>query len=67
MQRLALPVPTAAIAGRDAVDIRLHLTGSPSREGDYLLVYASSRKRGFLASVVSAGDIEPNATTCTSG
>jgi hypothetical protein len=67
IQRLALPISAAALAGRDEVDIRLHLTGSPSREGDYLLVYASSRKRGFLVSVVSAGDVEQDATTCTSG
>jgi hypothetical protein len=67
MQRLALPIPLAAIAGKDEVDVRLHLTGSPRREGDYLLVYASSRKRGFLMSMVSAANVEQNATSCTSG
>jgi hypothetical protein len=67
MQRLALPVPSDAIAGQGELDVRLHLTGSPSREGDFLLAYASSRKRGFLVSMVSAADLEQNATTCTSG
>jgi hypothetical protein len=51
IQRLALPVPTGALAGTSAADVELHLTGTPSREGDYLLVYASSQRGGYLISL----------------
>jgi hypothetical protein len=64
LQRLALPV-TALPAFAAAVDVRLHLTGSPSRDGDYLLVYASSARGGFLVSLVNAGDVGQGATSCT--
>jgi hypothetical protein len=44
MQRLALPVPA------NVSEVRLHLTGNPSRESEYLLVYLSSAQGGpFLA------------------
>ena len=61
MQRIALPVPPSAGGG----DVRLRLTGSPSREGDYLLVYASSRRGGFLVSLVTAAELDQSATICT--
>jgi hypothetical protein len=61
MQRIALPVPPSAGGG----DVRLRLTGSPSREGDYLLVYASSRQGGFLVSFVTAAELDQSATICT--
>jgi hypothetical protein len=64
LQRLALPVPTAVVANAGAVDVRLHLTGSPSRESDYLLVYASSARGGFLVSLVAASDADQGATIC---
>jgi hypothetical protein len=64
LQRLALPV-TSLPASAAAVDARLHLTGSPSRDGDYLLVYASSARGGFLVSLVNAGDVGQGATSCT--
>jgi hypothetical protein len=64
LQRLALPV-TSVTAFAPAVDVRLHLTGSPSRDGDYLLVYASSARGGFLVSLVNAGDVGQGATSCT--
>jgi hypothetical protein len=66
MQRLALPVPRALLAGSASIDLRLRLSGSPSRESDYLLVYASSARGGFLLSLVGA-DIVQGATTCTLG
>ena len=74
LQRLALPVPAAAVANAGpaaavanagALDVRLHLTGSPSRETDYLLVYASSARGGFLVSLVNTGDVGQDATTCS--
>jgi hypothetical protein len=64
LQRLALPV-TSLPASAAAVDARLHLTGSPSRDGDYLMVYASSARGGFLVSLVNAGDVGQGATSCT--
>jgi len=65
LQRLALPVPAAAVANARALDVRLHLTGSPSRETDYLVVYASSARGGFLVSLVNTGDVGQDATTCS--
>jgi hypothetical protein len=59
IQRIALPI--TAVRGGSA-DVRLHLTGTPARDGDYLIVYASSRLGGF---VVSIGMPDPGATRCT--
>jgi hypothetical protein len=50
MQHVALPISTAALDGRPIADVNLHLTGAPSRETDYLLVY-SSAERGVLMSI----------------
>ncbi len=49
MQWVSLPLATQTASA----DAQLHLIGSPSREGDYLLVYASSRQGGFLISLSS--------------
>jgi len=65
LQQLALPLPPAAVAGSSSIDVRLHLTGSPSRETDYLLVYASAPRGGFLVSLVGAAEVGPNATVCS--
>ncbi|MCA1644799.1 MAG: hypothetical protein LC797_04765 [Chloroflexi bacterium] len=63
LQRLVLPVPRAALAGAaQSIDVQLHLTGSPSRESDYLLGYASSARGGFL---VSLGDADADATSAS--
>jgi hypothetical protein len=61
IRQLALPLPSTVVGG----DVRLRLTGSPSRESDYLLVYASSRRGGFLISSVSTAELSRTATTCT--
>ena len=61
---LALPVPAAALTTPGQLEARLHLTGSPNREGEYLLVYASARRPGFLVSLVDAAEVEPSATRC---
>ena len=65
LQRLALPVPISTIDNAAALDVRLHLTGSPTRESDYLLVYASSARRGFLVSMTGAADLAQGGTLCT--
>jgi hypothetical protein len=67
LQQLALPVPPAALSGRQTVDVRLHLTGSPSRESDYLLAYASANRGGFLVSLLDASALDGRATTCAIG
>jgi len=66
LQHLALPVPPAAVAGSGGpLDVRLHLSGSPTRESEYLLVYASAPRGGFLVSLVGAADIGAGTTVCT--
>jgi hypothetical protein len=62
MQRLVLPLSQV---GTGTVDVALHLTGTPSRESEYLLVYASSPQGGLLIDVRVASDTPPNATRCT--
>jgi hypothetical protein len=64
LQTVALPVPPSALASAGPVDVRLHLTGAPSRETDYLLAYASAAHGGFLMSVVPATDVGADATLC---
>jgi hypothetical protein len=59
IQWLALPV---SINGTGQANVQLRLTGSPSRDGDYLIAYASSRQGGFL---ISLGPPDPSATTCS--
>ena len=66
LQQLALPLPAVAAAESESVAVRLHLTGSPARETDYLLVYASAIRGGFLASVVGAAELSPSTTRCRS-
>ena len=61
IHQVGLPLPPSAVGG----DVRLRLTGSPSREGDYLLVYAASRRGGFLISLVSAAELDQTASACT--
>lgn len=42
-QHIALSVPEGSTPGpQGSVEVRLHLLGAPSREGDYLLVYSSA-------------------------
>jgi hypothetical protein len=65
LQQLALPLPEVAVVGSESVAVRLHLTGSPARQTDYLLVYASAVRGGFLASVVGGAELAPTATRCT--
>jgi hypothetical protein len=63
IQRLALQVPPAAAGGVSGLDVRLRLTGTPSRESDYLVVYASARRGGFVVDLRGA-EQETDATMC---
>lgn len=65
VQRLALPLPQRALSSASTLDVRLHLTGSPSRETDYLLVYTSSRRGGVLVSLEGAPNPDRTATLCS--
>jgi hypothetical protein len=64
LQQVALPVPPAALSNAESVGVRLHLTGSPSRESDYLLAYASATRGGFLVSLLDRAALDASATTC---
>jgi hypothetical protein len=63
MQRLALPLPQS-ISG--PIDMKLGLTGSPARDGDYLLVYGSARQGGPLLTTASASTVGSDVVTCAS-
>ena len=58
IQTISLPIA----AQGPQIDLQLHLTGAPARDGDYLIVYASSRQGGFL---ISLGPSDPSATRCS--
>jgi hypothetical protein len=64
IQRIGLALPVGALVGATSADVRLHLTGEPSRDGDYLLVYASSRLGGFVISLDPAATVDPSVTRC---
>ena len=64
LQRLELPLPGDLLQNGIA-DVQLHLTGTPSREADYLLVYSSSRRGGFVVDLLPSANVDPNATVCS--
>jgi hypothetical protein len=66
VQQLALPLPPGRTA-QSTNDVTLRLTGAPSRDGDYLLVYSSARRGGFLISIVPAASVDAAATHCALG
>ena len=63
LQRLALPLPAQIVGSVSTPDVRLRLTGSPSRETDYLVVYSSTARGGFIVDLVGAAR-SPNVTPC---
>jgi hypothetical protein len=65
IQRLALGVPSEVVRGQPTADVRLHLSGTPERESDYLVVYTSSRLGGFVISLDPAGSPSANVTRCS--
>jgi hypothetical protein len=64
LQRLALPLPSEIVPADGELDLDLHLTGTPSRETDYLLVYASAQRPGLLFALVDIDQLESTATRC---
>ncbi|MBV9579377.1 MAG: hypothetical protein JO057_12380 [Chloroflexi bacterium] len=66
MQTLALPLPAGLVRPGATADVQLHLSGSPTRESDYLVVYASSQRGGFLVSIVPTSGLDASVTHCTS-
>jgi hypothetical protein len=63
VQRLALPVPRGALEANVA-NVQLHLSGTPSRESDYLVVYASSKLGGFVIELQPLISLSPDVTRC---
>jgi hypothetical protein len=63
MQRFALPLQREVLAG-EPIEVRLSVTGAPSREADYLLVYTSARLPGPVMSLVDAATVDGSATRC---
>ena len=65
-RHLVLPIPREALVGSgSSVDVRLHLTGSPTRESDYLILYTSSRRGGPLITLDGEAAADRTATTCS--
>ena len=62
VQRLALTVPQGTAS---PVDVALRLTGSPSRESDYLVIYASSKRGGPLITLESSANVGQGAIVCS--
>jgi hypothetical protein len=62
---LALPLPAGLVRPGEMADVQLHLSGSPSRESDYLVVYASSQRGGFLVSLAPTSSLAADVTRCT--
>jgi hypothetical protein len=65
IQTIALPVPPGALASGTTADAQLHLTGSPSRESEYLVVFASSQRGGFVAALAPLASLDASVTRCT--
>jgi hypothetical protein len=64
-QKVALPLPpTLRPSPGASLDVQLYLTGDPRRESDYVLVYASSARGGFLVDLNSAAAVAASATPC---
>jgi hypothetical protein len=66
VQQVALPVPPELARGQSTLNAQLHLSGSPSHDGDYLVVYASSRQGGFVIGLQPLAAVDPGTTRCTS-
>ena len=63
--QLGETLQASAEDGASSIDVRLHLTGSPSREADYLILYTSSRRGGPLLSLASARVPGEAVTSCS--
>jgi hypothetical protein len=67
MQTLALPMPPDALRSLQTADVQLHLSGSPSAQSEYLVVYASSQRGGFLVALVPSAGLDASVTRCALG
>jgi hypothetical protein len=65
VQRVALPLPVEIVRGQSTLRGQLHLSGSPAHDGDYLVVYASSRMGGFVVGLEPTGALEPSVSRCS--
>jgi hypothetical protein len=61
VRHLSLALPHGLVQGSSSVSVALHLTGSPTREGDYLIVYMSSVR----GAVTIANQPQAGATICS--
>lgn len=64
IQSVALPLAQMPAGSRPA-NVQLHLTGTPSRESEYLVIYASSRLGGFVIGLQPQASLEAGVTRCT--
>jgi hypothetical protein len=62
IQRVALNLPPGLLAPGQPANVQVHLSGAPTHDGDYLVVYASSRLGGFVISLDPVGS--SNAVLC---
>jgi hypothetical protein len=65
IQTLALPLPAGTVRQGETADVQLHLSGSPTRESEYLVVYASSQRGGLLVSLAPTSGLDAGVTRCT--
>ena len=64
-QHLALPLPPGGPGPGASADVSLRLSGSPSRESDYLIVYSSSKQGGPLVALEPSANVDEHATLCS--
>jgi hypothetical protein len=64
IQHLVLPLRSNVPSG-ESIDVWLRLTGAPSRETDYVLVYTSAQLPGPVMSVVDGATVDDSATRCS--
>jgi hypothetical protein len=64
IQTIALPLPGGAVGSGQSVDVQLHLTGSPTRESEYLIAYASSQRGGFVVGLAPSAGLDAAVTRC---
>jgi hypothetical protein len=65
-RHLVLPIPREARGGSgSSMDVQLHLTGSPTRESDYLILYTSSERGGPLITLDGEAASGETASICS--
>ena len=65
-RHLVLPIPREMLGGSGSTaEVRLHLTGSPTRESDYLILYTSSERGGPLITLDGEAASGETASICS--